>query len=145
MTSLRTVLVCEYGDQWVDPGVPDAPNVNSVWSKVENVNPERISSEDIHVVANVTKVFFREMIPPLITFDLYQEVLQLAEKLSTIRVALRGPGNDWNIPENGGFSYLHVFISLYPFLLTLLLTFLCFQLNFFIIIISSSRSTFFVI
>ena len=45
-----------------------------------NVDFVNLSSEDTHVVAGLLKTFLRDLSEPLLTYDLYEEIIQFLGK-----------------------------------------------------------------
>lgn len=45
-----------------------------------NVDFLNLSSEDTHVVAGLLKTFLRDLSEPLLTYDLYEEIIQFLGK-----------------------------------------------------------------
>lgn len=46
-----------------------------------NVDFMNLSSEDTHVVAGLLKTFLRDLSEPLLTYDLYEEIIQFLGKI----------------------------------------------------------------
>lgn len=61
--------------------------INELKRKVNEGNTIDMSSEDTHVVAGLLKTFLRDLSEPLLTYELYEEIIQFLGKRSEILAA----------------------------------------------------------
>lgn len=56
--------------------------INEMKKKINEANVDflNLSSEDTHVVAGLLKTFLRDLSEPLLTYDLYEEIIQFLGK-----------------------------------------------------------------
>lgn len=55
--------------------------INELKRKINEGAPVDMSSEDTHVVAGILKTFLRDLHEPLLTYELYDEIIQFLGKL----------------------------------------------------------------
>lgn len=58
--------------------------INELKRRINEGNFFEMSSEDTHVVAGLLKTFLRDLSEPLLTYDLYDEIIQFLGKSQTL-------------------------------------------------------------